>query len=304
MNDSDDTPDRTQLAKYFAACILVALGTIIFVDGDEVARLSGFNALTDSATELIDSSMLSNQKTFLMFSAIKASLALIEGSTVGVGVEVQVGDLIQPAYDYVDFFWKVFLFAFVILGFYKILLETGLLTLGFPLIAAGCLLMAVSLAVSHKTFNMTLLARKLILIGVLVCYVLPLSLLASDGLSKRYVNTLKEQHHASITQFHAELDETQEQFLAVKQQLSILHPSESLDHLRDGMVVFMQEVSETFQVTLLSFMYFVLIMLFELLVLPFCTAIVLYLVGRRILRGIGSPPIPVVEVIAPKSAVA
>ncbi|MFP6583169.1 MAG: hypothetical protein VCD00_11535 [Candidatus Hydrogenedentota bacterium] len=293
---SDEPPKHASpVPRVVLATLLIVAGLAILIAQPTIARITGFDALTESSLALIDESMLDNQKTFLVFSAIKASLALIEGSTVGVGIEVQVGDLIQPAYDYVDFFWKVFLYAFVILGSYKILLETGLLTLGFPLIGIGCLIMATSVAFPTTKWNATLLARNLMLIGLLVCYVLPLSLLATDELSVRYVDELKEQHRESISQFNTQLESTQDKFLAVKGEISILKPAESIDRVQNAMVVLMQSIAETFQLTLMSFMYFVLIVLFELLVLPLSTALVLYLVSKRILNGIGTPRIQVVK---------
>lgn len=280
------------------ATMLVFVGLTVLLAQDQIAKVTGFDRLVESSMGLIDESMMDNQKTFLVFSAIKASLALIEGSTVGVGLEVQVGDLIQPAYDYVDFFWRVFLFAFVILGFYKILLETGLLTLGFPLIGIGCIVMAASVMVSSTKFNATILARNLMLIGVLICYVLPLSLIAADQLSLRYVDELKNQHAQTISEFSIQLEKTEQDFLAVKEKISILKPTESIDKIQIATVELMQSIGETFQLTLMSFMYYVLILLFELLVLPLSTALVLYLVGKRILNGIGSPRIPTVRLHA------
>ncbi|MCH7549547.1 MAG: hypothetical protein IH969_08455, partial [Candidatus Krumholzibacteriota bacterium] len=72
----------------------------------------------------LDDTLERDMVTFLLITAVKASLAMIEGSNVGVGFELQVGDIVQPAYDYVDFFWRAFLYAFMVLGFYKLLLET------------------------------------------------------------------------------------------------------------------------------------------------------------------------------------
>lgn len=291
-----DEPRRLPFVRTLCAVIVIALGVGVIALQSEVAEYSGFNQLTASTTALIDESMQDNMKTFLIFSAIKASLALIEGSTVGVGLEVQVGDLIQPAYDYVNFFWNVFLFAFVLLGTYKILLETGLLGIGFPIIGAGVIILGFSMLIPKSKWNATLFARKLILIGALICYILPLSLLGSKAVSDRYVVTLKEKHQESILDFHAELETTETAFLAMKKEISLLKPGESIDRIQRGLTGLMRQIAATFQATLLSFMYFVLIVLFELLVLPFATAFMLYLVGRRILNGIGTPGIPVVQV--------
>ena len=294
---SEDEPKKPLPAwRIGAALLTVLIGILVIVFQGQAAEYSRHTQLTDMTVALVDDSLMENQKTFLIFSAIKASLAMVEGSTVGVGLEVQVGDLIQPAYDYVNFFWNVFLFAFVILGFYKVLLETGLLELGFPVMGAGFILLGASMFLPGSKWNATQLARRLILIGALVCYILPFSLLASKALGDRYVVSLKEQHQESILNFNAQLETTEAAFLDLKKEVSLLKPGESIERIQNGLTTLMNRVAETFQATLMSFMYFVLIVLFDLLVPPFSTAFLLYLVGRRILNGLGTPSVPVVQI--------
>lgn len=43
---------------------------------------------------------------FLILSGIKTGLAVIEGSEVGIGFSLQIGDVVQSVYDYVDIAWK------------------------------------------------------------------------------------------------------------------------------------------------------------------------------------------------------
>jgi hypothetical protein len=43
---------------------------------------------------------------FLLLSSIKSGLAVVEGSEVGVGFSLELGDVVQPVYDYVDIAWK------------------------------------------------------------------------------------------------------------------------------------------------------------------------------------------------------
>ncbi len=69
----------------------------------------GYGAVVRIAEAQIDGSLERNTVTFLSLSAIKAVMASIEGSSVGVGFHLELGDLIQPAYDYVDFVWRAFL---------------------------------------------------------------------------------------------------------------------------------------------------------------------------------------------------
>ena len=69
----------------------------------------GHEVVSEAAEAGIDRGLARNSKTFLSLSGMKALLATIEGTGVGVGFELQVGDLVQPAYDAVDVVWRAFL---------------------------------------------------------------------------------------------------------------------------------------------------------------------------------------------------
>ena len=83
-------------ARITVSFVLIVLGIIFIFAHREVARITYYEQLNSDTAELIDETLMHDQVTFLAISAIKASLAMIEGSTVGVGFELQLGDLIQP----------------------------------------------------------------------------------------------------------------------------------------------------------------------------------------------------------------
>ncbi|MDJ0914608.1 MAG: hypothetical protein QNI95_13630 [Desulfobacterales bacterium] len=60
---------------------------------------------------------------FLLLSGIKSSLAVIEGSEVGIGFNLEIGDIIQSIYDYVDIAWKTALASATILLLMQSLLD-------------------------------------------------------------------------------------------------------------------------------------------------------------------------------------
>jgi hypothetical protein len=281
-----------------AVClILFAIGVTMFTAQSHVGYITGGTWLSNNALELVDEGMESNQKTFLIFSAIKGTLAVIEGSTVGVGFEVEVGDLIQPVYDYVDYFWNIFLVSFVVMGFYKVLLDTELFLIGYPIMGMGLMTLAVSGMLHGRRWNAAGLARKFILLGLLMIYALPISLMASREISDAYVSKLKTEEWAHIEAFHAGLYEAKTEFIKLKEEISIFNPGDSMDKVKDGMITLVDSVKKTFETVLLSFMYYVLIILFEILILPFCTAFLIYLFARRLLDGLVLPNIPSVRIL-------
>ena len=266
----------TKRVRIVGAIVLVAIGAFCILDSGRVADLTFYTALNDHAVALLDETLERDIVTFLLITAVKASLAMIEGSSVGVGFELQVGDIVQPAYDYVDFFWRAFLYAFMVLGFYKLLLETGLLLLGIVIIGIGFVLSGVGLAANVPRIDVRLWARRCILLGILVAYVAPLSLLLTDVLSQRYTTSLKDKHYNAINAFNVQLERSAIEFLQLKEKISILQPSRSFDEIQSGMLRIVNRIGEAFRLSLLAFLYYVLIILFELLVFPLLSAVILY----------------------------
>lgn len=263
-------------ARIVGAIVLVAFGALCVLDSGRVADLTYYTAINDRAISLLDETLERDMVTFLMITAVKASLAMIEGSSVGVGFELQVGDVVQPAYDYVDFFWHAFLYAFMVLGFYKLLLETEMLLLGIAFIGIGFVLSGVGLAATVPRVDVRLWGRRCVLLGILVAYVAPLSLLLTDVLSKRYTTTLKDKHYDTMNAFNDQLQGSALEFLQLKEKISILKPSQSFDEIQSGMLRIANRVGAAFRLSLLAFLYYVLIILFELLVFPLLSAVILY----------------------------
>src|SRR5690606_1574767 len=110
MTDAGGSPPIPR-ARRAAALVLVAAGIVIAIFPDLFARATGYHVLNDYAIDRTANALERDQIAFLLVSSLKATLALIEGSSVGVGFDLEVGDIVQPAYDYVDFFWRIFLLS-------------------------------------------------------------------------------------------------------------------------------------------------------------------------------------------------
>jgi len=250
------------------AAVFVVVGLACLFMTERVAAFTYMDTLSERALESVDESLERNLTTFLTISAIKAAMALIEGSSVGVGFDLQLGDVIQPAYDYVDFFWKMFLYAFVILGIYKLVLETEMLMLGIIVAGLGALLVGVGLLTPESEKMFRKLGKRFLLLGILAAYLLPISLIGMQSLSERYTVALKEKQLEQIEAFGAELDGTKADFIALRERISLLNPGQSLVEMREGLLAIANSVVESFKRSLLAFLYFVLLLMFELLFFP------------------------------------
>lgn len=73
---------------------------------DRGLQKAGLGALARSNDAYLDAAFNKALAGFLILSGIKSGLAVVEGSEVGVGFSLELGDAVQPLYDYVDFAWR------------------------------------------------------------------------------------------------------------------------------------------------------------------------------------------------------
>lgn len=73
---------------------------------DRGLHKAGLGALARSNQNYLDTAFDKALAGFIILSGIKSGLAIIEGSEVGVGFSLELGDAVQPLYDYVDIAWR------------------------------------------------------------------------------------------------------------------------------------------------------------------------------------------------------
>lgn len=266
-------------ARGIVAGVLVVLGLYFIFGGQWGAeRLSFQGPLSEKASEQIDAALEKNLVVFAMVSTIKAAAAVIEGSSLGVGFDLELGDLVQPAYDYIDFIWKLFLYAVLVLTFYKLMVECGILGLGLPILGAGLVLCGLGLAWRAQRPRLLLWAKRLIVLGGLVAYGVPLVLLGSHSISARFTMPLKEATARRIRATESEFSRAKGEFLAIKDQVSVMSPAESLEKVRVSLSRVVQTVTNATWDSTKTMLYYISILLFELLLLPVLMALLIYLV--------------------------
>ncbi len=104
-------------------CILIVL-TLKGLTFQALGYL-GLDPLSQSNEVYLEKSFHRAMNTFGVLSGIKVGLAIVEGTEVGVGASVQIGDAVQAAYDYVDIAWRTVLASSVILLGTQYLLKTA-----------------------------------------------------------------------------------------------------------------------------------------------------------------------------------
>ena len=266
---------NSRASRSIAAIIVLAgMGCLLFTES--AAHFTGFTALSERSEALIDASIAKNMLTFGTISGIKAILALLEGSSVGVGFDLEVGDLVQPAYDYVDFIWKFMLYALMILGLYKLLMETGILMLGLKVVGIGLLLLGAAFVFPQWRQGLMAWAKRLTGLGLLIAYVVPVTLILTHWLSVTYTDPIQENYRGQIGSLYQRIQSARDEFLALKDEISLTNPSQSLSLAKDRCLRMAGSITDAVWDTMFAFIHLILIVFFELFVFPLLSAFLLY----------------------------
>ncbi|MGI6460968.1 MAG: hypothetical protein ACOX5J_12915 [Candidatus Hydrogenedentales bacterium] len=266
----------TSPGRGLRAGVLLLLGIACLTLTQQVQCVTGYDVLNGAAAVSIEDALQKNAYVFLAVSTVKAGLAVLEGSSVGVGFSIEIGDLVQSVYDYVDYVWKVLLYGLTILAFYKMLLDTGFLAVGIKIIGAGLLVWAVGALRPAYQQTLQRIGLRFAVLGALVAYIVPISLLATDSLGARYIEPLKDKNHEQVLAVMEQFEQARTEFSQLREKLSLVNPSESLSQLKQGITRITSSLSQLLNDSLLLFVQQTALLFFELLFFPFLSAFVLY----------------------------
>jgi len=120
-NQKNDSPKWDSNRKNLLVKILIVIGLILCIFGimDKIFEHTIFNFFKNLTMPYLEKTYEESKKMFLTLSLLKGTTDIIEGSTVNVsmivGMEIEIGDIVQPIYDMINILWKVSLASVVIL---------------------------------------------------------------------------------------------------------------------------------------------------------------------------------------------
>ncbi len=145
---------------------------------------------------------------FLILSGIKSGLAVIEGSEVGIGFNLEIGDIVQSVYDYVDIAWKTALAGGTVLLITRMSLEAVTLfdhwVLALMLLAMVIFLVFEWFFTGHaRLANVFREAMLFLLVMTLTLYyLLPLGITAASFMSGKITAPLIQSSQEGFEQVH------------------------------------------------------------------------------------------------------
>ncbi|WP_319521248.1 hypothetical protein [uncultured Desulfosarcina sp.] len=185
---------------------LAGMGLAITGMADRGLEYVGLEKLSRTNHRYLDESYDRALEGFLVLSAVKSGLAVIEGSEVGIGFSLEVGDLVQSVYDYVNIAWKTVLAGGTILLITRLALD-GVTLVDHWVLALTFFLLLLLAAVQGLSPRRRAILRILKsftatcgFVAVLLYLVLPLAVLGASLLSDAITRPLIQDSYRTFNQ--------------------------------------------------------------------------------------------------------
>ena len=176
--------------------------------------LSIYSVIKAPALNTTQFTLQRQSASFLLVSTLKSSLAMIEGSDVGIGFRLEVGDIVQSAYDLVDFTWKMLLYGILLITFSKIFFESNIINIGLYILGAGFIISISGLFIERYKEKILTLGSSVIIAGVIVSFYVPVSTLVSFRACEYFVGHIERD-------LDHQMEEVLEDWEAFKARLSV-----------------------------------------------------------------------------------
>lgn len=179
--------------------ILSALGLV-----DRGLNVCGLTYLEKNNRQYLEGAFNKALAGFVLLSTIKSGLAVVEGSEVGVGFNLELGDVVQPVYDYVDIAWRAALAGGSVIVGMQLALKGLRLIDHWALTGLGLVLLGyyLSLWLFPKRVRLRHGLKKGIRFSATLCVVLylllPLSVTGAAVLSQHVTHPMVEASHEEL----------------------------------------------------------------------------------------------------------
>lgn len=204
--------EKERHTKKILLLILVLCVAILTAVGyaDQIIGGIGMGAVNEANQAYLQEAFDRSLAGFLILSGIKSGLAIIEGSEVGIGFNLEVGDIVQAVYDYVDVAWKTAMAGGTILLISQWCLDAVALLdhwflFGLMLVLGLGLILGWLLPTWHRMGRfMRELSIFLVVLTLILYVILPVSITGASFLSKRITEPVITETQKDFEEIHAD----------------------------------------------------------------------------------------------------
>ncbi len=289
-NQKNNFPKWDSDTKSLLIKILIVIGLILCIFGimDKILEHTIFNFFRNLITPYLERTYEESKKMFLTLSLLKGTADIIEGSTVNVsmivGMEIEIGDIIQPIYDMVNILWKVSLASVVVLKLETIYYEI------FKVKLATILTFISLITILPYTFyknKITKVFRKIskysFFILLYIYVVLPSAIFLNSTISSYFEKEYKEPAIIELNQDLGRLNKVKDEMLTLDQSKSIFNIPGQIDSAKVKIDNFSKEIEIISKDLVENTPVIIGIILLSSIVFPLLIAILLYVVTKSII---------------------
>ena len=268
---------------------LVILGIVLSVFGI-LQKLFGM-VFIDFGKNIIDNylqkSYEESKKLFITLSLMKGTTDVIEGSTINlnsiVGMDLQVGDMIQPVYDVINTIWKVSFASVVILKIETLYYEVFKVKIANILMITALLTYFPSLYFKNKISMISKRVSKYMLLIIMFIYlIIPVSILISSGISKYFEEEYQKPAVAELNKNFDKLTKVKDQLFTLEENKSIFNLPAQVDGTKQKLKNLTDEI-EIVSKNIVDYTPVIVgIMLLSYIILPLIILFLLYKLVRII----------------------
>ena len=272
--------------------ILVLCGIVLSLFGllSKAFEITVYDFLKKESQQYMQDSYNESKKLFVTLSVLKGTMAVIEGSTLNanavVGVDIELGDVVQPIYDMVNILWRTSLVSVVILKIETLYFDFFSVKLSSFLITATLIGLAPSLFFKNKFTDIIKKISKYIFYSFLFIYLLIPFVLFVTSLS---VNKMEKEYQvpaiSRINENVTELGKSAESFFKPAENTSIFNFKGQIDTYSGKIDTFNQSANSVSSSISEDVPLIIGVTIFGYILLPLMITFFLYKTARMLIMS-------------------
>ena len=289
-NQKDNSPKWDSEKKNLLVKILIVVGLVLCIFGimDKIFEHTVFNFFKNLTMPYLEKTYEESKKMFLTLSLLKGTTDIIEGSTVNVsmivGMEIEIGDIIQPIYDMINILWKVSLASVIILKLETIYYEIFKVKLATILTFISLITIFPYTIYKNKVTRIFKKISKYSFFVLLYIYiVLPGAIYVNSAISKYFQKEYQYPATVELNQDLNRLNKVKDEMLSLDQSKSIFNIPGQIDSAKGKIDNFTKEINTISNDLVEDAPVIIGILLLTSIVLPLLIAILLYVVTKSII---------------------
>ena len=201
--------------KILISIVLVIIGIMSYTASlDAVIKKTYISELDTRGEAYLDDALKKSVVTFAIVRGINGLISVVQGTSVavtpaGLGVNLALGEILDPLNDIIERFSMVMLISSTSLGIQKVLMEVGI-WFGFKVLVcfSVIILLAGTWLPKFKNVNLKTMGYKLIVISIVVRFGIPVVAVSTGKVYDLFLKDRYEESTRSLEKIKGEIEES------------------------------------------------------------------------------------------------